>query len=453
MNTREVHTLVADDEHHICWGIKEALLKANYNVDLAYNGDEASHLVEERVYHAAIFDLRLPGRDGLALLKRVKEISPDTGVIIITAIGEISTAVEAMRLGAYDYLSKPIDLKRLRLSLKHLLEHQELVAEDKELQDLLDSAEAYGEIVRRSTLMKQVCDTIGQTAMTDVPVLVMGETGTGKELVARAIHQRSSHRKGPLVAMNCGAITETLFESELFGHVKGAFTGAHANKPGRFSTADSGTLFFDEVGEIPLPRQVDLLRVLEEKAYTPVGGIVSVKTDVRTIFATNRNLEVEVQEGRFRKDLYYRINVVPIRLPRLRNRREDIPLLVETFFDQLCSLHHKSRKQLTPDAIQRILDYSWPGNVRELKNVIERIVVTCQVVEITPAHLPSRIRNAKFGLEGFKVKLGSPIESVERELIEKTLTHITSNRKEAAAILGISLRTLQYKIKKYGFKR
>ncbi|HLA41525.1 MAG TPA: sigma-54 dependent transcriptional regulator, partial [Candidatus Glassbacteria bacterium] len=335
-------------------------------------------------------------------------------------------------------LTKPVDLKRLRLSVQHLLEHQALVAENKELRARLSSAETFEEIVHRSAVMKQVCDTVEQAAMTDVPVLITGETGTGKELVARAIHQRSSRRDGPLVAVNCGAVPETLFESELFGHARGAFTGAHADRPGRFAAAGGGTLFLDEVGDIPLHNQVDLLRVLEEKLYMPVGGMRPVEADVRMIFATNRDPETEVREGRFREDLYYRINVVPIRLPLLRDRKEDIPLLVETFLDQLCSLHHKQRKQVTPDAMQLILDYTWPGNVRELKNAVERIVVTCPDREVGPDRLPSRIRAATPEPVEIVVPLGTSIEAVERDLIEKTLVHMTSNRRDAAAILGIS---------------
>ncbi len=449
METKDIRIFVADDEYHICEGLKEFLTKVGYSVDVAYDGVEASERLSARVYHAAILDLKMPGIDGIALLKRLKKTSPDTGVIMITAFGEISTAVDAMRLGAYDYLAKPVDLKRLRLSLQHLLEHQALVAENKELRAWLGSTEAFGEIVNRSPAMQKVCDTLAQAAITDVPVLVMGDTGTGKELVARAIHQRSSRREGPLVAVNCGAVPETLFERELFGHIKGAFTGAHADTPGRFAAAEAGTLFLDEVGEIPLANQVDLLRVLEEKVYTPVGSSVSTKADVRIIFATNRNLDQEVKEGRFREDLYYRINVVPIRLPQLRDRKEDIPLLVETFLDELCVSHRKSRKRFLPDAMRTILDYAWPGNVRELKNTVERIVVTCPETEVGPQRLPSGVRASAPVPKNLVIPLSTSIEETERLLIENTLAHVTSNRQEAARVLGISVRALHYKIKKY----
>ncbi|MDP6775342.1 MAG: sigma-54 dependent transcriptional regulator [Candidatus Latescibacteria bacterium] len=450
MEPKGTRILVADDEYHICEGLRESLTRAGHVVDVAYDGHEAAERLERQEYDAAILDLKMPGRDGMQLLRLVGETGPETGVIIITAFGEVSTAVDAMRLGAYDYLTKPVDLKRLQLSLQHLLEHQALMAENKQLKARLGSAERFDDIVHRSSTMQRVCDTIDQAAATDVPVLVMGETGTGKELVARAIHHRGSRRLAPLVAVNCGAIPETLFESELFGYTRGAFTGADSDKPGRFEAAEGGTLFLDEVGEIPPQNQVDLLRVLEETAYTPVGSNEARQADVRIIFATNRDLELEVREGRFREDLYYRINVVPIRVPRLSERREDIPLLTEVFFEELCGLHHKPLKHLTSDGLDLILEYPWPGNVRELKNVVERIVVTCGELEVGPDHLPSRIRRSGEVPKDFLVPLGSSIEEVERALIERTLSEVTSMRKEAAAMLGISVRALQYKIKRYG---
>ncbi len=452
MDASEIRILIADDEYYICEGLREAMTKDGYRVDVAYDGNRAKALMEAHEYDAAIFDLKMPGQDGLALLKWVSGANREIGVIVITAYGEVETAVEAMRRGAYDYLTKPVDLKRLRLSLERLLDHQALVAENRVLRARLDSNGENGDIVHRSAAMEQVCDTVAQAAMTDVPVLITGETGTGKELVARAIHQASARRNAPLLAMNCGAFAETLFGSELFGYVKGAFTGATADKAGFFAAAEGGTLFFDEVGEIPLPNQVDLLRVLEERAYRPVGSTKAVAADVRTIFVTNRDLEREVAEGRFREDLYYRINVVPIRLPPLRERVEDIPLLIDVFFDNLCVLHHKPRMELTPDAMDRVLAYLWPGNVRELKNTIERIVVTCADQKANVDHLPSRVRDAQNATDTITVELGSSLEDAERALIEKTLAHVTANRKKAAALLGISVRALQYKIKAYNLR-
>jgi DNA-binding NtrC family response regulator len=439
--------LVADDEVNIREGLREGLERENYVVDTAEDGGEALELIKKGNYHAGIFDLKMPRIDGLALIGKVKEVSPETGVILVTAFGDVSSAVEAMREGAYDYLTKPVDLKRLRLSLQHLIAHQALIAENKELRAKLGSSKAIDLIVRRSKVMQAVIDTIEQAAMTDVPVLIQGVTGTGKELVARAIHQRSKRSRKLLVATNCGAIPESLFESELFGYVKGAFTGANANKEGMLAAARGGTLFLDEVGEIPLQNQPDLLRVLEERKFTPIGSTRSIDLDARVIFATNRDLEKEVREGRFREDLYYRINVVPIQLPQLRERREDLPFLVDTFLEELCALHFKERKRLTEEAMERILDYPWPGNVRELKNAIERVVVTCKDRDVPPEALPARVQDAPRAPETLQLDLGTSIEEAEAALIQATLEHVTVNRKKAADILGISVRSLQYKLK------
>lgn len=439
--------LVADDEYNIREGLKEGLERDGYAVDTAQDGEEALDRIRTGTYHAGIFDLKMPRIDGLALIGRVNEVSPETGVILVTAFGDVESAVEAMRHGAYDFLTKPVDLKQLRLSLERLLDHQALVAENRQLRAKLGSTEAIDQIVRRSNVMQAVADTIEQAAMTDVPVLIRGMTGTGKELVARAIHQRSRRAKKPMVSTNCGAIPESLFESEFFGYVKGAFTGANADRDGMLAAAQGGTLFLDEVGEIPPQNQADLLRVLEERKYTPLGSTRAVDLDARVIFATNRDLEKEVKEGRFREDLYYRINVVPIRLPPLNERLEDIPYLVETFLEELCALHHKERKHLTEDAMERILAYPWPGNVRELKNAIERVVVTCKDREVGPEALPARVQDSPTTPDAVQFSLGGTIAEAEAELIRATLEHVTSNRKQAAETLGISVRSLQYKLK------
>jgi DNA-binding NtrC family response regulator len=446
---KRARVLIADDEYNIREGLREGLEREDYAVDTAEDGKEAFEKIQSANYQAGIFDIKMPRIDGLTLLGKVREVSPSTGVILVTAFGDVASAVEAMRHGAYDYLTKPVDLKRLRLSLQHLLEHQELIAENKELRAKLGPSAAIDLIVRRSQVMQAVVDTIEQAAMTDVPVLIRGTTGTGKELVARAIHQRSRRSGKPLVPTNCGAIPESLFESELFGYVKGAFTGANSDKAGMLAAAKGGTLFLDEVGEIPPQNQADLLRVLEDRKYTPIGSTRAIDLDARVIFATNRDLEKEVREGRFREDLYYRINVVPIQLPPLRDRGEDIPVLVDTFLEELCALHHKERKRLTEDAMERILTYAWPGNVRELKNAIERVVVTCKDRDVTAEALPARVQAAPRIPETVQLDLGSSIGEAEAALIQATLEHVTSNRRKAAEILGISLRSLQYKLKQF----
>ncbi len=444
-----VKILVADDEFNISSGLKEVLQKSGYLVDVASDGNRSAELVEKELYNLAIVDLKMPGPGGLEILRRIREKSPDTIVIIITAYGTVSTAVDAIKSGAYDYITKPMDIKRLRLIVDHALEHQALIAENKELRSRLEGDDSLGTIVARSQGMRKVTDIVKQVALSDVPVLLQGETGTGKELVARSIHQRSQHREGPFIALNCGAVPDNLFESELFGHTKGAFTGAHADRPGRFHMAQGGTLFLDEITEIPLQNQVDLLRVLEEKEFQAVGGTDTIKSAVRIISATNRDLQKAVEDGSFREDLYYRLNVVPIELPPLRDRKEDIPVLIESFLEQFCHIHRQRSRRICADAMRALIDYRWPGNVRELKNTVERIVVTSSEQEIKPEHLPLQIQSAREPSHSFTVGLGISIQEMEKRLIRETLTHVSSNRKQAASALGISLRTLQYKLKEY----
>jgi DNA-binding NtrC family response regulator len=306
--------------------------------------------------------------------------------------------------------------------------------------------------------MQRSTRTVKQVALSDVPVLLRGETGTGKELIARAIHERSRRGSGPFVAVNCGGFTEELFASELFGHRRGAYTGAHADRPGRFALAEGGTLFLDEIGEVPLKNQVELLRALESHEYQPLGDTQVRTADVRIIAATNRDLEAAVAAGTFREDLYYRLNVVPVDIPPLRERREDIPILVETFFEESCRAYDQPRKRPDEAAMRIFVGHAWPGNVRELRNVVQRLVVTIEGASIRPEHLSEVLGEAavdlaaqtRAGDESFSVALGSSLEEVETELIRNTLQRVTVNRREAAAILGISVRSLQYKIKKYG---
>ena len=332
--------------------------------------------------------------------------------------------------------------------------------ENRELQSQLEqkgSDDGFRRIVRRSPAMQRATRTVKQVALSDVPVLLRGETGAGKELIARTIHERSRRSGGPFVAVNCGGFTEDLFASELFGHRRGAYTGAHADRPGRFALAEKGTLFLDEIGEVPLKNQVELLRALEVREYQPLGDTRVHKADVRIIAATNRNLEDSIREGVFREDLYYRLNVVPIDVPPLRDRREDIPVLVETFFEESCRAYEQPRKRPDEAAMQVLVGHAWPGNVRELRNLVQRLVVTTEGSTIGAAQLSEVLGEAAVeaataaaNQESVSIPLGSSIEQAEAELIRRTLEGVTSNRKEAAAVLGISVRSLQYKIKRYG---
>jgi DNA-binding NtrC family response regulator len=452
MSKFQAHLFIADDEIFIREGLREALERPGFVVETAADGHQARQKLQQRPYHLVILDLRLPGLSGMELLDELREYHPDTQAIVLTAHGSVSTAVEAMKKGACDFLTKPVDLDHLRLVVDRALERFELVAENRKLHDRLENQDPFRRIVRRSPAMQQASATLKQVAMAEVPVLLRGETGVGKDLIARAIHERSRRRGRPFVAVNCGGFTEELFASELFGHKKGAYTGAHADRPGRFALAEGGTLFLDEIGEVPPKNQVELLRVLETREYQPLGDSQVHRADVRIIAATNRNLEAAVAAGTFREDLYYRLNVVPIDIPPLRQRREDIPVLVEMFLDEACRAQDQSPKQVSPEVMEHMINHSWPGNVRELRNLIQRLVVTCSETTIRPEHLPGALAEALTGQGYFAVKLGNSMSQVEAELIRQTLQRVTSNRREAAAILGISVRALQYKLKRYNIK-
>jgi DNA-binding NtrC family response regulator len=449
MPAHHVHILIADDEVFIREGLREALQKTDFKIDLAADGYQAREMLRDKLYHLVFLDLRMPGPGGMELLEEIRDTYPDTQTILLTAHGSISTAVEAMKKGAYDFVTKPVDINHLRLLLDRALDRLELVQENRKLHNQLETQDSFRKIVQRSPAMQAAIKTVKQVAMSDVPLLLRGETGAGKELIARAIHERSRRWDGPFVAVNCGGFTEELFSSELFGHVRGAFTGAHADRPGRFALAESGTLFLDEIGEVPLKNQVELLRALEAREYQPLGDTRTHSADVRIITATNRDLKAGVEEGIFREDLYYRLDVVPIDIPPLRERREDIPVLVEIFLEESCRAHEQRRKQINPDTMEHLINHSWPGNVRELRNLIQRLVVTSPGKTIHPSHLPNTLGEADPEVGYFTVRLGSSIQEVEAELIRQTLERVTSNRREVAAMLGISVRSLQYKLKQY----
>ena len=456
----DVRILIADDEVYIREGLRDALEASGRSIDLAADGRQAMDRVQQQAYDIVILDLRMPGASGMEILDELREHSEDARCIILTAHGSVDTAVEAMKKGAFDFLTKPVDLTHLRLLVERAQEQVELVRENRELHDRLDKRlegeDVFRRLVRRSAAMQKTARTVKQVALSDVPVLVRGETGAGKELIARAVHERSRRRDAAFVAVNCGGFTEDLFSSEIFGHVRGAYTGAHADRPGRFALAEKGTLFLDEIGEVPLKNQVELLRAVESREYQPLGDTRVHHADVRIIAATNRDLEAAVEAGVFREDLYYRLNVVPVDVPPLRERREDIPVLVETFFEDSCRAYDQPRKKPSPEALEVLVNYAWPGNVRELRNMVQRLVVTAPGRTILPEHLGEVLGEftpADAGEPGdFRVLLGSSLHDVQTELIRQTLQHVTSNRRQAAEILGISVRTLQYKMKQYGLR-
>jgi len=453
MNTdrhRSASILVVDDEQGLCAGVQEALRREGYVVDATTDAPAALRLAEERLYNLIISDLKMPGLTGLELLARVRAHSADTLFILMTAYGTVENAVEAMKQGAYDYLPKPIDLKRLRALVQKALQFQAVVAENNELRQRLQTGAETGLLVGACESMRAVARLIEEVASSDVTVLIEGESGTGKEIVARSIHTQSARRDRPFISVNCAALAEQLLEAELFGHVKGAFTGAVANKPGRFQLADGGTLFLDEIGDLSPKGQGDLLRVLEDGAFRMVGGSELIRVNVRVIAATNKKLQAAVAEGKFREDLFYRLQIVPIVMPPLRERAEDIPLLIERFFEQFTAKHKRRRKRMSAAALQLCQRFPWPGNVRQLRNVIERVVITCRGVEVGVSQLPDFLREYDRSATTFTVRPGTPLAEVEKLLIRQTLMHVTSNREEAARALGISRRALQYKLKEYG---
>jgi len=446
------HILVVDDEINIRGALVTMLEKKGHQVRGVATAEEGLAQLEAAPAELVITDLRMPGIGGMEFLRRLKDTWPNTEVVVMTAYGSIDTAVEAMRLGAYDYLTKPIDRERFPIVVDKALERHALTTENKQLRDRLETRTRFDQMVGESEPMQRVYSLVEMVADSDVTVLLTGESGTGKELISRAIHHKSPRADGPFITLNCGALPDNLFESELFGYEKGAFTGAMATKMGRFELADGGTLLLDEVGELSLKSQVDFLRVLETKEFRRLGGTKLLKVDTRIIAATNRNLEEAVKQGDFREDLYYRLNVVPIRLPPLRDRADDIPLLVDRFLAECSAQHHREPKDVSREAMRLLRLYGWPGNIRQLRNLMERLVVTVKDSMIQPEHLPEEIQASKEDARTMVVTLGTSLDQLEREVIQRTLTEITNHREKAAKLLGISLRALQYKIKEYGIR-
>lgn len=447
-----VNILVVDDEVNIRGALVTMLEKKGHQVRGVATAEEGLAQLEAASAELVITDLRMPGIGGMEFLRRLKNTWPDTEVVVMTAYGSIDTAVEAMRLGAYDYLTKPIDRDRFPIVVDKALERHVLATENKQLRDRLETRMRFDQMVGESEPLQRVYNLVEMVAASDVTVLLTGETGTGKELVARAIHQKSPRANSPFITVNCGALPENLFESELFGYEKGAFTGAMFTKMGRFELAEGGTILLDEVGELSLKSQVDFLRVLETKEFRRLGGTKVIRVDTRIIAATNRNLVEAVKQGDFREDLYYRLNVVPIHLPPLRERGDDIPLLAERFLREFASQHHREPKDVSREAMRLLRLYAWPGNIRQLRNLMERLVVTVRDKTIQPEHLPEEIQASKEDTRTMLVTLGTSLEEIEQDVIRRTLAEVTNHRERAAKLLGISLRALQYKIKEYGIR-
>ncbi|TKB81882.1 MAG: sigma-54-dependent Fis family transcriptional regulator [Nitrospira sp.] len=450
--TTSARILIVDDEVNIRGALVTLLEKKGYQVRGAGTGEEALEQLAAAAADLVLTDLKMPGIGGIEFIRRLKAKWPDTEVVVMTAYGSIDTAVEAMRYGAYDYLTKPIDRERFPVVVDKALERHVLATENKHLRDRLETRMRFDQMVGDSEPMQRVYQLVEMVADSDVTVLLTGESGTGKELISRAIHHKSPRAGGPFITMNCGALPDNLFESELFGYEKGAFTGAMATKVGRFELANGGTLLLDEVGELSLKSQVDFLRVLETKEFRRLGGTKLITVDVRIIAATNRNIEEAVKQGDFREDLYYRLNVVPIRLPPLRDRADDIPLLVDRFLAECATQHHREPKDVSREAMRLFRLYGWPGNIRQLRNLMERLVVTVRDKTLQPEHLPEEIQASKENAHTLLVTLGTSLEQIEKDVIQRTLAEVTNHRENAAKLLGISLRTLQYKIKEYGIR-
>ncbi len=449
------HILVVDDDPGHLTTLKTIIKSWNYSVTTATDGTEAVTLVKERPFDLILMDIRMAEMSGIEALRLIQEYNPSIPVLIMTAYSSVETAVEALKAGAYDYLTKPLDFEVLKLTLERTLEHSSLKTENEQLRDKMRSGFRLDDIIGSSRPMRELIDMLAMIAPSEATVLITGESGTGKELVAKAIHHNSSRREQDLVIVNCAALAETLLESELFGHEKGAFTGADRRREGRFMQADKGTIFLDEIGETSPAMQAKLLRALQEKEIQRVGAEETLPVDVRIIAATNRNLEEAVEKGAFRNDLYYRLNVVALHVPPLRNRQDDIPLLARHFMEKYARKNRKDVRGFSPLAMDMLIKYSWPGNVRELENTIERGVVLLAGEHITEKELPQTITGPYSETSDWVPQqrpevVNRPPEEVEREAILATLEATGGNKSETARRLKINRKTLHNKLKEYG---
>ena len=447
MMTKMPRILVVDDETAMRQSLKDWLMEDDYEVDLAASGEDAISMARDRSWDIILLDLKMPGMDGLETMIRLKKMIPETEILMMTAYGSIDTAVQAMKEGAFDYLVKPFDPDEIDMLIKKIVAHKELVLENILLRKKLAERHQYDEIIGKSDAMQGVFDLISRVARADSTVLITGESGTGKELIAQAIHGNSNRCYMPFIAVSCGALPDSLLESELFGYVKGAFTGAENSKKGRFEMANKGTLFLDEIGDISLKTQVDLLRVLQQRELMRLGSEEVIKVDVRILAATNRDLQKAIKENRFREDLYYRLNVISIHAPPLRERKEDIPLLVKAFIEKYCLELNKEVVKIAPSALKLLLGYDWPGNVRELENVIERALVIGSGKEIVQEDLPFSRKEIE------PYEFPKSLKMMEKMHIERILGESDWNISRAARELGIDRQTLYNKIEKYQIRR
>ncbi len=439
--------LVVDDEANARNALAELLRDEGYRIETAADGFKALGKLEDFQPDLVLTDLKMPGMGGLELLEKARAVDDELVVVVMTAFGDVQTAVDAMKRGAADYLTKPINVSELVLVLDREMERRRLRRESGALRARLAERYSFENIIGNAPAMQDVFKTVAQVAASRASVLITGESGTGKELIAAAIHQRSQRAKGPFVKLHCAALAESLLESELFGHERGAFTGAVGRRDGRFQQADGGTLFLDEIGEISPAIQVKLLRFLQEHEFERVGGNETLQVNVRVLAATNRDLKAEVERGRFREDLYYRLNVITLAMPALRERPSDVPLLASHFLQKYAAENGKVVSGFTDETLARLSGYGWPGNVRELENTIERAVVLCNGERITAAELPPHV-HAPVGPGGIQIP-GSTLEKIERYTITKTLEAAGGSTSKAAEVLGISVRKIQYKLHEY----
>jgi two-component system response regulator PilR (NtrC family) len=453
--------LVADDEQSMREFLDIMLKKEGYKVSLASNGEEVLKLAEKDIFDLILMDIRMPKLDGIAVLKKIKALSPETIVVMITAYASTDTAIKAMKEGAYDYVTKPFKVDEIKLIIRNALEKKNLQKENILLKQVVRDRYHFDNILGQSPKMLALYDLLEKVGPTKTNILIAGESGTGKELVAKAIHYNSPRKDKPFVTLNCGAIPEPLIESELFGHMKGAFTDAIATKKGLFEMADEGTIFLDEISELPLLMQVKLLRVLQDKEFKRVGGTEDIRVDVRIMSATNKDLEEAVREKRFREDLFYRLNVIQIKLPPLRDRREDIPLLVMHFLKRYSEELNKNITGISPETLRVLLNYDFPGNVRELQNIIERAVALESTQELTSQNLSSYLdqqpslkkRSIDLDIPNEGLDLEKVVEELERNLLVKALDRTKGIKKKAAELLRIKFRSMRYRLEKYGLNQ